>query len=197
MPSPVCLTSHPRWSRSALRVSALWIWSKWSALVSPKSLVMRVESFKSVNMMARKAASMRDSTPLPGEVSTGVGSVTRPRKASTIGIHFNDFVRHQSMGFIMRLLDGFFVRRHDQAKGCTAWLIKPVGQKLDFIFLLNRQIQLVSMGDGASRRSFDVVTIHIQRHFLRLLSSVRPAGCSTRHAVRADTRRRRFSRSVR
>src|SRR5213596_116096 len=85
------------------------------------------------------------------------------------------------MGFIMRLLDGFFVRRHDQAKGCTAWLIKPVGQKLDFIFLLNRQIQLVSMGDGASRRSFDVVAIHIQRHFLRLLSSVTPAGaqCDT------------------
>src|SRR6266516_7832711 len=87
------------------------------------------------------------------------------------------------MGFIMRLLDGFFVRRHDQAKGCTAWLIKPVGQKLDFIFLLNRQIQLVSMCYGTSSRSFDVVAIHIQRHFLRLLSSVRPASCSTRGAL--------------
>src|SRR5438552_18108341 len=88
------------------------------------------------------------------------------------------------MGFIMRLLDGFFVRRHDQAKGCAAWLIKPVGQKLDFIFLLNSQIQLVSMGDGASRRSFHVVTIHIQRHVVYLLSvRPRPALTSRYRAV--------------
>src|SRR4030095_14438506 len=85
------------------------------------------------------------------------------------------------MSLIMRLLKGVFVRRHDQAKRCTAHLIEPVCQKLDFIFLLNSQIQLVSMCYGTSSRSFDVVAIHIQRHFLRLLSSITPAGCATRH----------------
>ena len=65
------------------------------------------------------------------------------------------------MSFIMRLLKGLFVRRHDQAKRCTAQLIESVGQKLDFIFLLNSQIQLMSMRYGTSSRSFDVVAIHI------------------------------------
>ena len=44
---------------------------------------------------------------------------------------------------------------------CTARLIEPVGQKLDLIFLLNSQIQLVSLCYGSLSRSFDEVAIHI------------------------------------
>src|SRR5678816_132947 len=43
-PSPVCLTSRPRCVLRELRVSALWIWSKCRALVSPYSVVISVES---------------------------------------------------------------------------------------------------------------------------------------------------------
>jgi hypothetical protein len=64
----------------------------------------------------------------------------------------------------MGALDSFSIRGLDETKRGTAHLIKPVGQKLDVILILQRNIPLVRMGEGMSSCSFDVVAIHVHRH---------------------------------
>src|SRR6266508_4080875 len=64
----------------------------------------------------------------------------------------------------MGLFNSFSIGRLDETKRGTAHLIKPVGQKLDVIFILKRQILLVRICDGMSSRAFDVMAIHVNRH---------------------------------
>jgi hypothetical protein len=70
------------------------------------------------------------------------------------------------MGFVMGTLNSFSIRRLDEAKRGTAHLIKPVCYKLDMILILKGQISLVRSFQGVSSCSFDVVAIHVKRHFI-------------------------------
>jgi hypothetical protein len=69
------------------------------------------------------------------------------------------------VSFVVSAFNSFSIGRLDETKRGTAQLIKPVGQKLDMIFILKRQILLVRIRDGMSSRAFDVMAIHVDRHF--------------------------------
>ena len=80
------------------------------------------------------------------------------------GIDLENFVRHQTVRFIVRALDGFAIRRLDQAERRAAHFVEPVGEKLDVVFILERQILLVRVRDRVPGRAFDVMAVHVHRH---------------------------------
>ena len=79
------------------------------------------------------------------------------------------------MRFVVRALDRIPIRRLDEAKRGTAHFIEPVGEKLDVVFILQRQILLVRIRDGMSSRAFDVVAIHVHWHIRSLSLGARAA----------------------
>jgi hypothetical protein len=68
------------------------------------------------------------------------------------------------VSFFVNIFDYGFVLRLNQTKGGTTLFIKPIGQELDSIFVLNLEIFQVSQFDGFPGRVFRVVTIHIKGH---------------------------------
>ena len=87
------------------------------------------------------------------------------------GIYFNDFVGHVSMGFVVGFLDRRFVRRLRKAERGASLFIKPVGDEENAVLVLDLQVFFMRISNGMAGSAFHIMTIHIDRHRVGLLSS--------------------------
>jgi hypothetical protein len=87
-----------------------------------------------------------------------------------------------TMRFPVHLLCRFLIRRIDEAEDGAALFIKPVGQELHAIAVLNGQITPMCVGDLASARPLHVMAVQEQGQ--EVLSFYRSVEC---HKVGRDT----------
>ncbi len=78
---------------------------------------------------------------------------------------FHNFTGDESVGFPMHALRSFGVWSIDKAKGRTTPFIKPVGQKLDAVPILDVEILKMCRGDIRSGNAGKLVPVHEDRHW--------------------------------
>ena len=73
------------------------------------------------------------------------------------------------MRLIMCVLEGFFIWGDDQTKCRATRFIELVCQEVNAVFALDLQVFVMSIANGMTHRTFNVVAIHVKRHVISFL----------------------------